>query len=314
MVGSATNRAVILAAGSAARMQDGIERYVSNGEELQAIRKGEKMAARFGKFPFLDYQILNLVESGVGEINIVLKPDDRFFQERYTTIGDNLFPEAEISYSFQEVADGTAHALLTAATFIGEHPFLLLNGDNLYSREAVTMLMETPSGQSGVVAFDIEGFNEWTRKRIASYAVIETHEGRLTRIVEKADEPERFRVNDMLHTGSSQEIEGEGRVLTSMNLWSFTPEIVEICRVLPRHMPRKPGKPGEFELPDAVQLLLEGGSEIRVYYACEDVLDLTRPEDIDVVGRQIRENLSEKITNLERRWRRLGRSRECRAQ
>jgi glucose-1-phosphate thymidylyltransferase len=283
MAGSATNRAVILAAGSASRMQDGIERYVSNGEELQAIRKGEKMAARFGKFPFLDYQILNLVESGIGEINIVLKPDDRFFQERYTTFGDNLFPEAEISFSFQEVADGTAHALLTAAAFIGEHPFLLLNGDNLYSREAVTMLMETPCGQSGVVAFDIEGFNEWTRKRIESYAVIETYKGQLTRIVEKADEPERFRVNDVLHTGSGQ------------------------------HMPRKPGKPGEFELPDAVQLLLEGGREIRVYYACEDVLDLTRPEDIDVVGHQIRENLSEKITNLERRWRRLGRSREGRA-
>ena len=313
MAGSATNRAVILAAGSASRMQDGIERYVSNGEELQAIRKGEKMAARFGKFPFLDYQILNLVESGIGEINIVLKPDDHFFQERYTTFGDNLFPEAEISFSFQEVADGTAHALLTAAAFIGEHPFLLLNGDNLYSREAVTMLMETSCGQSGVVAFDIEGFNEWTRKRIESYAVIETYKGQLTRIVEKADEPERFRVNDVLHTGSGQEIEVEGRVLTSMNLWSFTPEIVEMCSVVPRHMPRKPGKPGEFELPDAVQLLLEGGREIRVYYACEDVLDLTRPEDIDVVGHQIRENLSEKITNLERRWRRLGRSREGRA-
>jgi glucose-1-phosphate thymidylyltransferase len=309
MAGSATNRAVILAAGSALRMQDGIERYVSNGEELLAIRKGEKMAARFGKFPFLDYQILNLVESGVGEINIVLKPDDRFFQDRYTTFGDNLFPEAEISFSFQEVADGTAHALLMAAAFIGEHSFLLLNGDNLYSREAVTMLMETPSGQSGVVTFDIEGFNEWTRKRIVSYAVIETNGGQLTRIVEKADEPERFRVNDVLHTASGQEIEVEERVLTSMNLWSFTPEIVEMCRVVPRHMPRKPGKPGEFELPDAVQLLLEGGREIRVYYACEDVLDLTRPEDIDVVGRQIRENLSEKITNLERRWLRLGRSR-----
>lgn len=313
MAGSAANRAVILAAGSASRMQDGIERYVSNGEELQAIQKGEKMAARFGKFPFLDYQILNLVESGFGEINIVLKPDDRFFQERYTTFGENLFPETEISFSFQEVTDGTARALLTAAAFIGEHPFLLLNGDNLYSREAVTMLMETPSGQSGVVAFDIEGFNEWTRKRIESYAVIETYEGRLTRIVEKADEPERFRVNDVLHTGSGQEIEVEGRVLTSMNLWSFTPEIVEMCRVVPRHMPREPGKPGEFELPDAVQLLLEGGREIQVYYACEDVLDLTRPEDIDVVGRQIRENLYEKITNLERRWRRSGRSREGRA-
>ncbi len=283
-------------------MQDGLEQYISNGEELQAIRGGEKMAARFGQFPFLDYQILNLVQSGIHEINIVLKPDDRFFQERYNSSGKCLFPEAEISFSFQEVADGTAHALLSAEAFIGDHPFLLLNGDNHYSREALTMLRDTPSVQSGIVAFDIEGFNEYTRKRIESFAVIQTHEGNLTRIVEKAVNPKQFRVNDVLDSGSAGEIEVQGKILMSMNLWCFTAEIVEMCRDVPRHMPRKPGKPGEFELPDAVQLLLEGGREIRVFYACEDVLDLTRPEDIEVVGRQIRETLFHEITGLERRW------------
>jgi CTP:molybdopterin cytidylyltransferase MocA len=39
--------AVILAAGSASRMQKGVERSVKNREELAAIRKGEKMAVRF---------------------------------------------------------------------------------------------------------------------------------------------------------------------------------------------------------------------------------------------------------------------------
>jgi glucose-1-phosphate thymidylyltransferase len=300
------HRAVILAAGSASRMQEGIEQYISDSEELRAIRTGEKMAARFGQFPFLDYQILNLVESGLHEINIVLKPEDRFFRERYTNYGETLFPEAEISFSFQEVADGTAHALLAAAAFVNDAPFLLLNGDNLYSREAIIMLLETPSGQAGTVAFDVEGFNEWTKKRIKTYAVIETHGGRLTRIVEKAENPERFMVHDTLRAGAGLEVEVNGKILTSMNLCCFTPEIVEMCRIVPRHMPRKPGKRGEFELPDAVQLLLEHGREIRVYYACEDVLDLTRPEDIEVVGRQIRDTLSAKIANLEHRWRSRG--------
>ena len=303
MAKKSTNRAVILAAGSASRMQHGIERYVTDGEELQAIRKGEKMAARFGQFPFLDYQILNLVQSGINEINIVLKPEDHFFQEHYKGAGQRFFPEAEISFSFQEVADGTAHALLSAEAFIGDLTFFLLNGDNHYSCDALTMLLETPHDQSGVVAFDIEGFNEYTRQRLESYAVIETHEGKLTRIVEKADDPERFRVNDVLHSASSGRIEVQGKILTSMNLWCFTAEIVEMCRKVPRHMPRKPGKPGEFELPDAVQLLLEVGREIRVFYACEDVLDLTRPEDIEVVGRQIRNTLFHEINDLERRQR-----------
>jgi glucose-1-phosphate thymidylyltransferase len=282
-------------------MQHGLEQYVSNGEELQAIRQGEKMAARFGQFPFLDYQILNLLQAGVSCINIVLKPDDTFFQQRYSELGKRLFPEVEISFSFQEVADGTAHALLTAEDFIGEKSFLLLNGDNHYSKNALGMLGETPPGQSGIVAFDIDGFNAHTQERVESFAVIQTHGGKLTRIVEKAQDPERFKVNDTLFLGREETMAVNNKILASMNLWCFTPEIVEMCRSVPRHMPRKPGKQGEYELPDAVQLLLQGGREIYVYYACEDVLDLTRPEDIDIVGRQIGRTLVREISNLERR-------------
>ena len=160
------DKAVILAAGSASRMQNGIERYVSEGDELSAIRVGEKMAARFARFPFLDYQILNLALSNLGMINIVLRPDDRFFTERYRGIGRALFPEVDLSFSFQEVADGTAHALLQAVDFIGDDRFLLLNGDNHYSADAISMLMRTPPGLSGMVAYDREGFNPWTRERV----------------------------------------------------------------------------------------------------------------------------------------------------
>jgi len=301
---STIGKAVIIAAGSASRMQNGIERYVSNGEELSAIRRGEKMAARFGRFPFLDYQLLNLVQSGVEEINIVLKPEDHFFTERYKTVGRDMFPEAEVSFSFQEVADGTAHAVLAAADFTGDERFLLLNGDNLYSVEAITILMDTPEELSGVVAYDREGFNPWTRRRIESFAVIETHGGLLSRIVEKAEDPERFVVRDFLTTVGGRKIEVDGKMLVSMNLWCFGPEILEACRVVPRHVPRKSGKPGEYELPDAVAMLLEQGHGIRVFYACEDVPDLTRPEDIEIVGQQIRGHLMEKIRELERRLRR----------
>ena len=157
-----------------------------------------------------------------------------------------------------------------------------------------------------MVAFDIEGFNEHTRERLESFAVIQTHEGKLTRILEKAPDPNSFMVKDTLYAGSAERIEVQGKVLTSMNLWRFTAEIVETCRSVPRHMPRNPGKPVEFELPDAVQLLLASGREIHVFYACEDVLDLTRPEDIDVVGHQIKRTLSREIGDLEKRRERAG--------
>jgi glucose-1-phosphate thymidylyltransferase len=303
--GSRIGKAVILAAGSASRMQEGIERYVTDRDELSAIRGGEKMAASFGRFPFLDYQILNLVQSGLQEVNIVLKPENDFFLRRYGRHARSVFPEVSVSFSFQEITDGTAHAVLCAEGFVGDDPFILLNGDNHYSADAVHMLMDTPSGVSGVVAYDRLGFNAMTRGRIESFAVVETNEGYLSRIVEKAEDPERFVVRDFLFTFGGREMEVDGRVLVSMNLWCFGPAIMDACRNVPRHMPRKAGAQGEFELPDAVGLLLGEGHRFVVYYANEDVLDLTRPEDIEIVGQQIRRNLVQKIEELERRWSRV---------
>lgn len=295
-------KAVILAAGSATRMQPQIERYVRDKDELAAIRKGEKMAARFGKFPFLDYQLLNLVRSGLKKINLVLKPEDDFFRKHYDMKGRIIFPEVEISYSFQEVADGTAHALYAARAFIEKDRFLLLNGDNNYSKNAIRMLMDSPEGVSALVAYDVDGFNRWTKERLGTFAVIRVSGGRLVEIVEKPENPLDYKTSDYLYTLGNGKVEVWERVLTSMNLWCFTMDIVDACRIVPRHAPRKPGKPGEYELPDAVKILLERGRKVMVYYACEDVLDLTRAEDIAVVSEQIRKNLTDSIEELKIRY------------
>ena len=109
-------------------------------------------------------------------------------------------------------------------------------------------------------------------------------------------------VRDFLSIKGGREKEIDGKILVSMNLWCFSPEILEMCRIVPRHVPRKPGKRGEYELPDAVALLLERGRWVQVFYTCEDVLDLTRPEDVEIVGRQIREHLEDRIEELGRRY------------
>ena len=297
-------KAVILAAGSATRIQDGAERYIKNGDELEAVRLGEKMAARFSNFPFLDFQVLNLVLAGLKKVNIVLKPNDRFFTEHYSEKGPILFPEIEISFSFQEKPDGTAHAVYAARGFTGDDEFLLLNGDNNYSTRSVSMLLDRPSNMSGMVGFDIAGFNEHTRARLKSFAVIRTGGGRLVDIVEKASDPERCTTRDTLYGPDNGRAEVNG-ILTSMNLWAFRHGIMEACGSVERHKPRKPGKEGEFELPDAVKLLIERGEEFRVYYAKEDVLDLTRSEDIALLDERIRGNLADAVTDLTERYERL---------
>ena len=219
------NKAVILAAGSGTRMQENIEKYITDDEELMAVRKGEKMATRFKKFPFLDYQILNLVQTGLKKINLVLKHDDVFFTEYYDRFGNRLFPEVEISYSFQKIPDGTAHAVLAAQDFIDGDKCIVLNGDNNYSTESLGMLIEAPDGYSSMIAYDSTGFNPWTRQRLKAFAVVLTSEGKLKKIVEKASNPEHYMTHDLLYTENNLRVQVSDRILFSMNLWCFTPHI-----------------------------------------------------------------------------------------
>lgn len=295
-------KAVVLAAGSASRMQKGIERYIKDPEELSAIRKGEKMAARFSRFPFLDYQILVLEKAGIKEINIVLSPEDTFFRKHYSTRGKIIFPEVEISFSYQEEPDGTAHALLCAGDFVGNERFISLNGDNYYPASSLKMLINTPEGLSAMIGYDRECFNPWVRERVKSYAVIKTKNGKLSKIIEKSENPEAYRVNDTLFGKDRNPTKIKNRVLVSMSIWCFTPEIMKACREVPMHPPRTPGKRGEYELPDAVELFLKWGNEVIVYYDCGDVLDLTKPEDIEIVSRQIKDKLVDLVVELENRY------------
>ena len=157
-----------------------------------------------------------------------------------------------------------------------------------------------------MIAYDSTGFNPWTRQRLKAFAVVLTSEGKLKKIVEKASNPEHYLTHDLLYTERNLRVQVSNRILFSMNLWCFTPDIVEECKRVKRHAPRKSGKPGEYELPDAVMQWMKGEREILVYYACEDVLDLTRAEDIEIVSKQIQKNLIDKITQLEKRYESLG--------
>jgi glucose-1-phosphate thymidylyltransferase len=282
-------------------MQENLDRFLEDGEEREAVRKGEKMAARFSRFPFLDYQLLSLARAGVGDVSIVLRPDDTFITAYYGRIGAALFPELKIGFSCQETPDGTAHAVLAAARFVGKDPFLVLNGDNHYPDRLVRMLVRAPVGFSALVAFDVDGFGVETRKKLPSFAVLRTEGGRLADIVEKPVDPADHLTSGALYTEGNREVEVRRSLLVSMNLWRFEAGIVDACRRVPRHAPRREGKQGEYELPDAVTLHMREGGRYLAYYAREDILDLTRAEDIGIVAGEIRRGLSDSVEELERR-------------
>jgi dTDP-glucose pyrophosphorylase len=167
------------------------------------------------------------------------------------------------------------------------------------------MLLNAPADSLAMVAFDTDGFSRWTKKRLGAFAVVHTENGSLKQIIEKPSNPEKYLTDDILYTNENRRVQIEGKNLTSMNLWCFDRDIIEACRDVPRHLPRRAGKSGEYELPDAVELMLQRGREVLVYYACADILDLTRSEDLDVVRELISKELKSSIGELEKRYARI---------
>src|SRR4051794_30858360 len=79
--------------------------------------------------PVLFYGIEALVDAGVKEIGIIIAPETG--DEIRAAAGDGSQFGAEITYIVQDKPAGLAHAVLTAADFIGGSPLLMYLRDNL---------------------------------------------------------------------------------------------------------------------------------------------------------------------------------------
>jgi UTP--glucose-1-phosphate uridylyltransferase len=143
---------------------------------------------------------------------------------------------AEIHYIRQKEALGLGHAVSLAESHVGGEPFAVLLGDDLI-HPSVPLLSEMLRvheryGRSVIAALEV------SREEISMYGAIEAepveeHLDRVRSILEKPD-PEEAPSN-----------------LAAIGRYVFTPEIFESLRRTP------PGKGGEIQLTDAINLLAQ---------------------------------------------------------
>lgn len=259
-----TGKAVILARGLGRRMQG-----AGGGVELGAER--DRIAARGLKAlmtlhgrPMLDYVVDGLLSAGVRRICLVVAPDADLMRENARRIAAATGRPVECAV--QAEPRGTADAVLAAEDFAGDEPFIMCNGDNLYPRRAVAELVSRRDGDCWVAAFDrdeLERYGNIAAGRIRELAVVTaTPDGRLSGIVEKPPDPERYA--------------RDGKVWVNMNLYRFTPAVFGACRAIEPDPDR-----GELELTAAVARLIESGEgRFRVLPCRGGVLDLTSRADV----------------------------------
>lgn len=177
--------------------------------------------------PMIYYPLATLMLAGIREILIISTPDDTPRFQRLLGTGAEL--GLQLSYAVQEKPEGIAQALLIGASFIGDSPFALILGDNLfYGSDLANVLHKAGQITSGAHIFAYQ-VQDPARYGVISFDVM----GRALTLEEKP-----------LHPKSRYAVPG---------LYFYGPEAVEFARKL------KPSPRGELEITDLSRLFLERG-------------------------------------------------------
>lgn len=177
--------------------------------------------------PVLYYCIRKLREVGIHEIGIVIHPSQLQIP---AYVGDGSQFEATIRFIPQETPLGIAHAVQLAQSFVNGEPFVLLLGDNLLmdSLHDLIHTFEQTHADGVVMLSKVE--------RPQDYGIAEVREGHIVSVTEKPTHPK----SDLAVIGA----------------YLFTPSLFDSVANL------QPSARGEYEITDAIQLMIEGGRQI----------------------------------------------------
>ncbi|AAG18702.1 glucose-1-phosphate thymidylyltransferase [Halobacterium salinarum NRC-1] len=179
--------------------------------------------------PILTHCFEILLDLGIDDVVVVVGYEKDKIIDRY---GDS-FRAIDIEYAHQSERLGLAHAVLTAEPYV-DSDFVVLNGDNIYSANFSEVLAHhTESGAD--ITFPVE---EVSTEEATSGAVCELDDDRaVTGLVEKPAEPPSNYAPTAFYV--------------------LPPAIFPACRVI------RPSERGEYELADAIDLLIYSGYSVE---------------------------------------------------
>ena len=204
--------------------------------------------------PVVERVMETIYANGVKDFILVVSQDDqnivKYFNEESKL-------EVNITFVVQEERLGMANALQCAAPFIHQD-FVLSACDNLAPVKHVAELIERQRADEAIRAtLSLMRIGPST---VGKTGIVELANGRITRIVEKP-QPEEAPSD-----------------VASLPLYVFTPRILD-------YLPRIPLSPrGEYELQDAIQMLIEGSGDVQGVFV-ESRLTLTDPDDLLAINR-----------------------------
>ena len=162
---------------------------------------------------------------------------------------DDEFRDVPITYTHQREQKGLAHALLTAEEHIDDD-FMLMLGDNVFRANLGDVVRRQQEHRTDA-AFLVE---EVPSEEAGRYGVCDTNDyGEIVEVVEKPDDPP----SNLVMTG----------------FYTFSPAIFHAAKLV------QPSNRGEYELSEAVDLLIRSGRTIDAIRMDGWRVDVGYPDD-----------------------------------
>jgi glucose-1-phosphate thymidylyltransferase len=200
--------------------------------------------------PILTHCFEQLAELGADELVVVVGYLKQNVIEHY---GDE-FEGIPITYAHQREQNGLAHALLTVEEHIDDD-FMLMLGDNIFEANLEDVVRRQQEERTDA-AFLVEEI-DW--EEASRYGVCDTNQyGEVTDVVEKPEAP----ASNLVMTG----------------FYTFSPAIFHACHLV------QPSNRGEYEISEAIDLLIQSGRTIDVIGIEGWRVDVGYPEDQEKAG------------------------------
>lgn len=205
----------------------------------------------------VEYAIEMLVANGASEIALVVNSLDSPIREYLGDGNDTV--GVPLQYIAQEERLGLAHAVDMTKEFVGDDPFFVYLGDNIFQDQMKTLCEQfESSGASAAIALT-EVPNP------SAFGIAELDGDRIKRLIEKPKDPP-----------SNLAIAG---------LYMFQPDIFEAIEHI------EPSWRNEYEITDAIQWLIEHDRLVIPYVVDGWWIDAGQPESIVLANQLVMEQL-----------------------
>ena len=218
------------------------------GTRLRPLTEDKpKALVEVNEKPIIEDVFDNLLEIGTTELVVVVG----YMQEKIIEQYGDSYEGVPITYAHQREQLGLAHAILQAEPHVDDD-FVLMLGDNIF-RANLGDVVNRQREDRADAAFLVE---QVPYEEASRYGVLDTNEyGEIVEVMEKPDDPP----SNLVMTG----------------IYTFTPAIFHACHLV------QPSDRGEYELPDAIDLLLQSGRIIDAIRMNGWRIDVGYPDDRD---------------------------------